>query len=379
MASRKASRNDDGEDVDKEDGNENEDPMADQLDDPLFEDVQVLDYDWNDPDSDPSHEQPDAPEHVTQPKGNKSPALFNCRLLVFLREFKGQSSGAHIAHWNVDGKSLNDFKTKLWELCRPHLLREVIFNQQDDGSTVPAWMDKDSPEEEDLVRFAIFYEKQNRKYTSLDKLTTTLLQNWKGKEIQLLLHVYSLSVSSRKIFNSVKQHLIDPSERDKAGAASTQVVVDLSKDLRQRHGHLWDGHEMAWTMWASAILASPAHTRENMINSVPPKHLQHLFITQDGPKIESVKRGLAVAHNVNASFCEEITALKEAFSSLEVVAKNMQLQISFVKHRIEALEQRGRMSDSFISAMETSMEVSEGEFSRHIAGQVVDMEDVDHE
>lgn len=374
-----ASHSDNCENLGEEDDREKDNPMEDPIDDPLFEDVQVLDYDWNDSDSVSSQELPGLPDPVTEPKGKKSPALFNCRLLVFLREFKGQSSGAHIALWNVDGKSISEFKKKLWELCKPHLLREVIFNQQDDGSTVPAWMDKDSPEEEDLVRFAIFYEKQNRKYTQLDKLTTTLLQNWKGKEIQLLLHVYSLSVSSRKIFNSVKQHLIDPSERDKSGAASTQVVVDLSKDLRQRHGHLWDGHEMAWTMWASAILASPAHTRENMIDSVPPKHLQHLFRTQDGPRIDSVKRGLAVAHNVNASFCEEITALKDAFSSLELMSKNMQLQVEFVKHRIEALEQRGRMGDSFISAMETSMTVSEGEFSQHIAGQVVDMEDVDHE
>lgn len=371
------SGSDNGEEVDKEDDGQNGDPLFPV--EPAFENIQFLDDASSDLEYDSSQELAAPPKSKPKSKGNRPGALFTCRLMVFLREFKGQSSGAHIALWNVDGKSINDFRTQLWELCKPHLLREVIFIQQDDGSTMPAWSDKESPEEEDLPQFVIFYEKQNRKYTQLDKLTTKLLQNWKGKEIQLLLHVYSLSVSSRKIFNSVKQHLIDPSERDKSGAASTQLVVDLSKDLRQRHGNLWDGHEIAWTMWASAVLASPAHIRENMIDSVPPKHLQHLFRAKDGPRIDNVKRGLAVAHNVNASFCEDITGLKEAFSSLEKLFENMQLQLTFVRHRIEALEDRGRMGDSFITAMETSMTVSEGEFSQHIAGQVVDMEDVDHE
>ncbi|XP_062559829.1 uncharacterized protein LOC134224486 [Armigeres subalbatus] len=196
--------------------------------------------------------------------------LYRCRLLAFVRQFKGQSSGAHIAHWDVQAKSVNDFLRKVWILAKSHLLREVVFHQQEDGSTVPKWSDKEEPEESDFNKFAIFYEKQNRKYTMLDKITTNLLHSWRDKEIHVLLHVYSLSVSSRKIFTTVKQHLIDPSNRDKSGAASTQIVVELSRDLRREHGDRWDAHEIVWTMWASAILSSPAHSQGSMKTSATP-------------------------------------------------------------------------------------------------------------
>ena len=181
------------------------------------------------------------------------------------------------------------------EFGKIHLLRELIFIQQDDGSTVPVWSEKDQPDEGNFRKFAIFYEKQNRQYTQLDKLTANLLHHWRGKEIHVLLHVYSLSVSSRKIFSTVKEHLIDPSNRDKSGAASTQVVVELSRELRSNHGERWDAHEIVWTMWASAILSSPAHSRESMKRSAPPEHLQHLFKAKDGARIQHIKRGLVIA------------------------------------------------------------------------------------
>lgn len=122
----------------------------------LFENIEMLDDMEAELSADLSnfHDEELEEKPIEEPTVNES--LYGCRLLAFVREFKGQSSGAHVAYWDIQAKSVNDFKNKLWDLARSHLLREVIFVQQADGTTVPVWSDKDQPEESDFGKFAIF-------------------------------------------------------------------------------------------------------------------------------------------------------------------------------------------------------------------------------
>lgn len=146
---------------------------------------------------------------------------FACTLLVYTRQFKGQSSGSFVARWQISANNTKCFIHKVWELSKVHLIREVVFNQKADGTTSPMWGMNEVPAEEEFDRFVLF--QSGRRHYSLDRLkeSSSLLQSWKGKDISLLLHVYSLSISNRAVWNSVKEKLIDPSERDRLGAATT--------------------------------------------------------------------------------------------------------------------------------------------------------------
>ncbi|XP_055547434.1 uncharacterized protein LOC129731452 [Wyeomyia smithii] len=193
----------------------------------------------------------------------------------------------------------------------------------------------------------------------------------------MFLHIYSLLLSSRAVWNSVKDMLIDPAEKDRSGAAMTQAVLDQSDELRTTHGDHLDGHGMAWSFWANSILNAPAHLREAMKNH-PPQHLSHLFRAKEGPRITAIRRELNVAHGVNDSFHEKITALRQAFNVLESSFEHFSGTIKIVKQRLEALEIRDKLSETLISAMESSASVQEDQGGKALSMEITDAVDVDH-
>lgn len=304
--------------------------------------------------------------------------LFFCILNAYKRQFKGQSSGTYIGRWEISSGSCDEFVQKVWNLSKEHLAREIVFVPNTDGTSSPTWSSDDSPAEGDFDKFALF-QSGRRNYT-LDKLKdkkANLLQNWRSKEISLYLHIYSLSINSRAAWNAVKEVLIDPTERDRSGAAVTQAVFDLSDELRALHGNHLEGHGMAWSFWANTIQNSAAHLRESM-KEYPPQHLAHLFQAKESSRVSAMRRELTVAHSVNSSYYEELTAIRQAYDVLESDLNNVMVSMRNLKNRVEALEIRDRLSMSLISAMETSVNVQEDQLGVSLRSQITDMEDIDH-
>nr|XP_029721445.1 uncharacterized protein LOC115262759 [Aedes albopictus] len=303
--------------------------------------------------------------------------IFDCIFLAYKRQFKGQSSGAFIARWQISAPTIESFVCKLWNLAKNHLNREVTFTVQADGSTCPEWGANETPTEADFDKFVLF--QSGRRHYSLDKLKegSSLLQSWRDKEITLLLHVYSLSISNRTVWNSVKESLINPSERDRSGAATTQAVVELADELRSKHGDYLDAHGMAWSFWANSILNGPAHLRESLKDH-PPQHLAHLFRDKEGKHVNAILRELTVAHSVNNSYHEEVVALRQIFDMCELNVRNLNNSMKMFKTRLEALELRDKLSDSMIDAMKSTVKVQEDQLGEKLKAQVIDLEDVDH-
>ncbi|XP_021702798.1 uncharacterized protein LOC110676970 [Aedes aegypti] len=303
--------------------------------------------------------------------------LFSCVLLAYKRQFKGQSSGSYIARWQVSAHSTTSFIRKVWNLAKEHLNREVIFDVKADGTTSPVWAENESPSEKEFGKFVLF--QSGRRHYVLEKLTesSNLLQSWRNKEITVLLHVYSLSVSNRTVWSSVKENLIDPSERDRSGAATTQAVIGLADELRSVHGKHLDAHGMAWSFWANSILNGPAHLRESLKDH-PPQHLAHLFRVKEGLHVNAIRRELTVAHSVNNSYHEEVVALRQVFDVVESNVECLNASLKMFKTRLEALELRDRLSDSMINAMETAVKVQEDDLGQELKSKIIDMEDMDH-
>ncbi|XP_058832497.1 uncharacterized protein LOC131690611 [Topomyia yanbarensis] len=284
---------------------------------------------------------------------NKLPeGLLGCWLLIAVRDFKGHSSGKEVGKWGVSGNTAEQFTHSCWLLAKNFLKREVIFTCDERGVAMPVWSSKPIPEEGDFIRFALFNDKTNHRCYTVDKVTPTLLQNWRNKEIHLLLHVYSLSVNNKSVFKTVREVLLEPEERDKAGAASNQSVAVLAQKLRDIHGDKWEAKDIAWMMWANAIYTSEFHCQERLLHDAPPAHLVKLFSVKEQPRLKAIRRGFAVAHSVNAGYHDDVESLREAFEDMQLTAQNMIVKMQSVKRHLEALEQRDRIGDTFISAAE---------------------------
>lgn len=71
--------------------------------------------------------------------------------------------------------------------------------------------------------------------------------------------------------------ILQPVQRDRAGAHSTVVLVDLARSLKEKHGNYLVAHTSSWTMWANAIHSASTHRQAEMVDEMPPAHLTHLF------------------------------------------------------------------------------------------------------
>lgn len=143
-----------------------------------------------------------------------------------------------------------------------------------------------------------------------------------------MVHVYGKAISSKAIHVKMSAAILQPPQRDRAGAHSTVVLVDFARSLKEKHGNYLDAYTSSWTMWANAIHSTPAHRQAEMVDEMPPAHLIHLFrsiSTTDAEKIRSAKNGVQIAGNVNDTFVESLKRLREEFNKLKEMTTRFRL------------------------------------------------------
>lgn len=306
--------------------------------------------------------------------------LFVVSLVVSLRDFKGQTSAGELDTWFIHADTVEDFLHSVWEKSKKYLIRHIVAVFDDEGNITYTWNTKEAIEETDFVHFALFYDKQNRRAITVDKLTTNILQNWRNKSsVELLLHKYSLTVNSKTVWRKVEKSLIDTIPKNRGGAASTEYAQELSKELRLKHGHIWNGHEIAWSIWANTILTAPVHQHEALKNdSTPPASCLDLFSIREGEHIRRIRREYRVAHNLNDGYLADVSKVMDAFTAIKEIHQEQTQRISTMERQLDNLMLRSQLGESFISSAETALNVKESEFSASIASKVQDAEDMDH-
>ncbi|XP_053687333.1 uncharacterized protein LOC128736859 [Sabethes cyaneus] len=311
---------------------------------------------------------------------DKATTLFSVSLVVSLRDFKGQTSGEELETWVIRANSVDEFLHSVWEKAKKHLIRHIVAVCDDEGSVTYTWSTKKAIDETDLVHFALFYDKQNRRTMTVDKITTKILQNWRTKSsVELLLHKYSLTVNSKAVWKKVEKTLIDTVPKNRGGAATTEHVQELAKELRLMHGHLWNGHEIAWNIWANTILTAPAYQHESLKNdATPPASCLDLFSFSEGEHIRRIRREYRVAHNINDGYHADVQKIMDAFTAVKNMHQEQTRQISVMERLLENLMLRSQLGESFISSAESALNVKESDFSGTISSKVQDAEDIDH-
>lgn len=309
--------------------------------------------------------------------------LYSLEFQVQTREFKGQVSGMTKCALTVNCNSLNEFKHQLWLKINDKLKREIVF-----GETDPQWHENNSPKEEDMDRFVLFYDVKAKRPMTLSKINTVTLNHWRSKEIMLYIHIYSMSVSNLSLWKKVQKSLIEPLNRDRAGASTIAEMNVLVSQLKEIHKLNYQSNYINWLMWANRIQGSGAHLREKLIQSPPPADMLHLFALAKTPAdntLREMRQNLCVAENVNEGTSTGLARIRSLVDTVREMQKTIvqlqneqQIRIELIDHELATMEVQTSTTRTMLNSMERSYPAVETNFGRQIFSQIQDQEDVDH-
>lgn len=300
--------------------------------------------------------------------------IFSFNGVFYKREFVGQTSGPKVAECEISGNSVKDILDEVWNEARNHVNREILISPSNESS----WSETVSPSREDIGKFVSFQEPNGRKLTQSNQVTTQWLQKQRDKPVNILIHVYGMTISNKSIWTKVKKVLIDPELRDRAGADANQALVQLADSLKEIHGNSLTALDGVWRLWANAIQSAPAHSRENLMQELPPVHLIQMFRRVpigEAEVLRNTTNGLNVARNVNSALRDDIVALQTAFANFR---RDIVREFDLFGLRLENLARVASNQDSLIDSMRQSIQPQENEISMQESAEVDDMEDIDH-
>lgn len=233
------------------------------------------------------------------------------------RQFQTQTSGPKHGEMTVTFDTIEEFRFEIWEQVK-HLLKMEVITSND---TEPKFADS-APELADFDKFVMFAhptKKAARAPSSLDQIN-----HWKNKLMRLYVHPYSISLASKRVFEKVSKSLLEPYERDRAGACTNAHIESILEKLKEIHGDRYTGFEINWRLWATFISNSETHLQENLMNDPPPPeiiiNLPSRYNTSD-QILASNFQNLTVGTHINDDIRMELNTMKPV---LDRIMDNME-------------------------------------------------------
>lgn len=339
-----------------------------------------IDYDMdeleNQDDANGEEEFLDASEEEEEEDETK---LFRFTVQILPRNFKGHKKGPSVGKININCNSAEEVMELVWNSCERYMRREVIF---DAAAGVGAdqysarWAETTAPTIEEIDKFLTFQDKISKRTYKPSQFIEKpeKMQKFLGKEINVFVYVFSESVSSATMYDTLRVQLLKPEERDRAGAASNLAVSVLVAELKNLHKASYVSQDVNWAVWASFLFTKDALERDELKLQGPPPHLIHLFKTVPSASqkvLTSTRNDIRIAQNVNAGFKEQLDTLAKDLDQVSVLVSSMKL-------RLTALCTMQATNDSVLFDVSGSMEANEDVFGEELARQVTDCQDVDH-
>ncbi|KXJ68991.1 hypothetical protein RP20_CCG000605 [Aedes albopictus] len=276
--------------------------------------------------------------------------------------FEGtQSSGGYII---LGGNSAEEIMQQIWSFCVKFIHRAAVFNdsiheilaasENNSPHGPPAaavcW-DEDAPAYENRNNFLSFHDKTSKRNYPPTKVDEAMLQTWISKD-----------------------NLLQPLEKDRAGAESLASVNKIKAQLKANHGRYLSGDDINWGCWASWIANKPAETREHLLQQTPPEHIISLFSSvpvYSDTLLEKGRLDLQVANAINNAYSRILRDLKNDHAQLHKSSLIM-------AKRIALLETKHKEYDEMLRAIQNSVTATENRFSAELAQTVADCVDIDH-
>lgn len=230
--------------------------------------------------------------------------------------------------------------------------------------------------------FSYVYFAFKKKAVYFNEITQRTLHSWNEKTLQCHIHMWSMNVSSSTVYNEIRNVLIEPWKKDRAGAPSQMTINEAVEKLKTIHSHRYQGEFFIWHMWATSILNSAAHLREGLFHEVPPSRILQIFTEQSDSREHL--RGVRTNVSVGAAVSE---GLQEDFQQLQTLYERMQRRCDEYEreHRYDMREMKQRLlligsrlqgHTEVLSVVEHA--VSESDYSRQLLEVIPNAEDTEH-
>lgn len=268
------------------------------------------------------------------------------------KEFVGQKALNQEYEEEVSANTCEEFLENIWLTVSPMIKREILV----DGDNI-SWAVNESPSQDEMEKFVVFQDKSAKKSYLVSQINSDALWKMRNKHVNVMVHVYGRSISSKAVHQKMTSVLLQPADRDRAGAHSTVSLMEFVSRLKEIHGSYLSAHTSSWTMWASAIHSGPEHKQESMMSDLPPAHLVHLFRsvpTAETAIIKSAQNGLQIAGNLNDLYSENMSSLREEFRK---VKENMLRMLDMYEVRLQATEDMLRANSRMVSSMDCALNV----------------------
>ncbi len=289
------------------------------------------------------------------------------------KEFVGQKAISQDIEEEVGGESVSEVLDVIWTKVKPWIKREVLIE-----ADKIYFAENENPDRDEIATFVILQDKAAKKNYSVSQLTSDLLRKMRDKHVNVMAHVYGKAIASKTIHAKVSAAILQPVDRDRAGAHSTVLLMELTQKLKEIHGQHLSGNTSSWTMWSNSIHSAPAHRQEAMVNEMPPPHLIHLFRSvpiSETEVMRSAQQGLQIAGNLNDMYTENVQTLRQEFQKI----KETMLRIFDVYDvRLKATEDMLAANSRLVGSMGGALQVEVTAVSLEEERQITDLMDTDH-
>ncbi len=300
-------------------------------------------------------------------------------LFVFIahyqqKEFVSQKAINQETEEEVSGSSATEVLDNIWEKVKPMIKREILV----DGDTFN-WADNEDPDRSEIGNFIIFQDKAAKRSYQDSQIGSDVLRKFRNKHVNVMVHIYGKAISSKAIHVKMTAAILEPSQRDRAGAHNTVLLTDLTRKLKEGHGQYLSANTLSWTMWTNAIHAAPIHKQEAMVTEMPPAHLIYLFRsipTSETEVMRSAQNGLQIAGNLNDSYCENVKILREEFNKMKAATLR---SFELYEVRLNATEEMLIANTRLVSSMDGALRVEVNAVSIEEEKQITDLPDYDHQ
>ncbi|KAG9411285.1 hypothetical protein AC1031_016925 [Aphanomyces cochlioides] len=226
------------------------------------------------------------------PSSQTHDSLFQFTADCRLKKTTGQrlDSGDKLGLHLITSNDWDSIKRRLWEICLPSLQPLAMYS-----GDPPAWnLSTALPTIEEFNKYIALRIETSGGARNLPVWQTNhdahkALAKLRGKTITISAYKWGNEISTGAQFLAFSKACIEPSNADRAGAASEAEQQQVLSQLRSEWSSL-TAPEMAWRIWANEICLLPEGQRARAISKGPMSSIISMFSSTSSSAQEHISR-----------------------------------------------------------------------------------------
>ncbi|KAH9111300.1 hypothetical protein LEN26_013505 [Aphanomyces euteiches] len=224
-----------------------------------------------------SEGQPRVSPHRYNTRSSPQPtsAIFRLSAELFVKEtvYARDHSGKRLPPHIFEAESWDAMKTQIFSHCLPHMMNKATYV----GEPRVWSVSDESPSALEFETFVSIKLGRNIYKPTNTSQAHRYLQDHRNDTFTVAVFKWGNNINNASDLQQFQDQCIQPPTRDRAGAASESMHQSIVAQLKEKWGHVYNGFDATWRIWAAGILKQPLHTHSSAISLPPPANLLHLF------------------------------------------------------------------------------------------------------